>query len=65
VAEYKIVVREIASKENVYTETYNGRQDEVERRTGLIWKPPYSTNFGRYRLYVFEKGSRSAFMTIG
>ena len=33
--EYKITVREIASKDIVYTETYEGTAFEVERRASF------------------------------
>jgi hypothetical protein len=65
VPKYKIVVRENASKDNVYTEDYEGEKYEVERRAGHIWNSPYASMPDRYRLYVFEKGQKRQFMTIG
>lgn len=64
-AEYLIVVRELASKDIVHSESFEGDQHEVGRRAGSVWMPPYSTNPDRYRLYVFEKGQKRCLMTIG
>ncbi len=63
--EYTIVIRELASKEVVYSEVFEGDQREVERRAGSVWMPPYSTNPGRYRLYISEKGQKRHHMSIG
>lgn len=63
--EYLIVVRELASKDIVHSESFEGDQQGVERRAGSVWMPPYSTSPDRYRLYVFEKGQKRHFMSIG
>lgn len=62
---YKIVVRELASKDIVYTEDYVGDRFEMERRASHIWNHPYASSPNRFRLYVHEKGKRSAILTIG
>jgi len=62
---YKIIVREIASKDIVYQEEYSGTSHQIERRAGDVWSRQYSTMPDRYRLRVSEKGQRAAFITIG
>lgn len=62
---FRILVRELASKDIVHTETYEGTRYEVERRAGHIWNTPYAGMPDRYRLFVYEAGQRRAFMTIG
>lgn len=64
-ADYTIIIREVASENIIYIEAYHGTRHQVEQRASEVWNVPYASMPDRYRLKVYEKESRSPFLTIG
>ncbi|MFZ3482194.1 hypothetical protein [Sphingomonas sp. 3-13AW] len=63
--EFGIRVKRVGTKEIDHREAFTGTRREVDNRATDIWNDKYSTQPGRFKLSVYQKGVKAAITVIG